>query len=416
MPAEFTQPEDLGLWRFGIISPLLHRSEDAPSLRAQIQELAQSVFYTPSGRERRLCPDTFRDWLYRYRTCGIDGLRNKPRKDRGGTSVPPELGQALVAVRKSQPEWTVKRLLSSLREQGQWDGHKPSRSALYRYTAAHALSRAAAQPPQPVRSFEYPYFGDLWSADFLHGPMVRQGTYAHKTYLHAIIDDATRYVVAARFHLAEDIRSMLDDLMLAIRRFGVPKRFYTDNGSAFRSRHLCLVAARLSISLPHTPAYRPQGRGKIERFFRSVREGFLTGRDRTTLEKLNTDLSAWITRYHQSPHRTLGMSPLERKLSDAGPTLRQIAATQNINDIFRMVQIRRIGADGCVRMFGKRFEIPDALPGGTVPIYYLPWEQDYILAGVDKLFVRPLDTVKNALRFDKPHRGNNHPNPKENHQ
>jgi hypothetical protein len=67
-------------------------------------------------------------------------------------------------------------------------------------------------------------------------------------------------------------------------------------------------------------------------------------------------------------------------------------------------------------MFGKRFEIPDALPGGTVPIYYLPWEQDYILAGVDKLFVRPLDTVKNALRFDKPHRGNNHPNPKENHQ
>lgn len=413
MPQEVAQPEDLGLWRFGIISPLLHRSEDAPSLRAQIEALAQQTFYTPDGREKRFCVDTFRTWFGRYRTCGIDGLRNKPRKDQGGSSVPPALGEALAGLRKSHPQWTVKRLLSSLREQGQWDGHKPSRSALYRYTAAHALNRVAAQPSQPVRSFEYPYFGDLWSADFLYGPMVRQGTYAHRSYLHAIIDDATRYVVAARFHLAQDIRSMLDDLMLAIRRFGVPKRFYTDNGSAFRSRHLCLVAARLSISLPHTPAYRPQGRGKIERFFRSVREGFLTGRDRTTLSKLNADLTAWIVHYHQSPHRILGMSPLERKLTDKGPALRQIAPTQNINDIFRMEQLKRVGSDGCVRMFGKRFEIPDALPKSQVMIYYLPWEQDYILAGVDKLFVRPLDTVKNALRFDKPRRGNTHPNPKE---
>ena len=416
MPAEFTQPEDLGLWRFGIISPLLHRGEDAPPLRAQIEQLARNAFFTPLGTERHLCAGTIRDWLWRYRSCGIDGLRNKPRKDRGGTSVPATLGQALADARKGQPAWTVMRLLSALREQGRWDGRKPSRSALYRYAAAHALNRSAAQPPQPVRSFEYPYFGDLWSADFLHGPMVRQGACAHRTYLHAIIDDATRYVVAARFHLAEDIRSMLDDLMLAIRRFGVPKRFYTDNGSAFRSRHLRLVAARLSISLPHTPAYRPQGRGKIERFFRSAREGFLTGRDRTRLSKLNADLTAWIVHYHQSPHRILGMSPLERKLTDKGPALRQIAPTQNINDIFRMEQLKRVGSDGCVRMFGKRFEIPDALPKSQVMIYYLPWEQDYILAGVDKLFVRPLDTVKNALRFDKPRRGNTHPNPKEKDQ
>jgi transposase InsO family protein len=415
MPTGISQPDDLGLWRFGIISPLLHRAEDAPSLRAQMKALAQQTFYTPQGRAKRFCVDTMRDWLCRYRTRGIDGLRNKPRKDLGVTSVPQELCQALADLRKSQPDWTVKRLLRTLGERGQWNGRKPGKSALYRYAAAHALKRAAAQSPQPVRSFEYPCFGDLWSADFLHGPMVRQGTFAHKSYLHAIIDDATRYVVIARFHLAEDTRSLLDDLMLAIRRFGIPKRFYTDNGSAFRSRHLGMVAARLSISLPHTPAYRPQGRGKIERFFRSVREGFLTGRDRTTMDKLNADLSAWIVHYHQSPHHSLGMSPLCRKLTDKGPALRQIAPTQNINDIFRMEQLKRVGPDGCVRMFGKRFEIPDALPGSVLPVYYLPWEQDYILAGIDKLLVRPLDTVKNALRFDRPRRGT-HPKSKENDQ
>lgn len=406
MPAEFKQPDDYGLWRFGIINPLLHRTGDAPPLRAQIKELAQKVFYTLDGREKRLCPDTIRDWLCRYRTCGIDGLRNKPRKNRGASSVPPALGQAFADLRTKQPQWTVKRLLHGMHAQGLWDGRKPSRSSLYRYAIAHALNRTAVQPLQPVRSFEFPFFGDLWSADFLHGPKVRRGTYACKAYLHAIIDDATRYIVAARFHLAEDTRSLLDDLMLAIRRFGIPKRFYTDNGAAFRSRHLRMVAAKLGVSLPHTPPYTPRGRGKIERFFRSVREGFLIGRDRTSLDKLNTDLAAWINQYHHSPHRTLGMSPLDRKLTDTGSELKQIAPTQNINDLFRMEQIKRIGSDGCVRMFNKRFEIPDALPGSHVTVYYLPWSQDYILAGPDKIFVKPLDTVNNALRFDKPRRGN----------
>lgn len=406
MATEFRQPDDHALWRFGIISPLLHRGEHAPTLGVEIKELARRPFYTPQGREKRICPDTIRDWLWRYRTQGIDGLRSKPRKDRGATSVPESLQTALTDLRKQQPLWTVKRMLHTMRQRGLWDGRTPSRSAMYRFTAAHNLTRKATQPAQPVRSFQFPFFGDLWSADFLHGPKVRRGTTAHKTYLHAIIDDATRYVVAARFHLAEDTRSLLDDLMLAIRRFGIPKRLYTDNGAAFRSRHLRMVAARLAISLPHTPPYTPRGRGKIERFFRSLRDSMLTGRERTSLDKLNADLTKWINEYHHRRHRILGMSPLDRKLTHTGPQLKQIAPTQNINDIFRMDQTKRVGSDGCVRMFKKRFEIPDAIPGECVTIHYLPWEQDYILAGADKLYLKPLDSVKNALRYDTPRRGN----------
>jgi transposase InsO family protein len=416
MAKEFSQPDDRGLWRFGIISPLLHCAEDEPPASAQINDLSQRTFYTPDGIEKRICPGTIRDWLGRYRTAGIDGLRNKQRKNRGVTLVPAVLQQALVDLRNSQPQWTVKRLLRTLREQGHWNGHKPGRSALYRFTAANGLNRTTTAAPLSIRSFEFPFFGDLWSADFLHGPMVRRGTFADKTYLNAIIDDATRYVVAARFHRAEDTRSLLDDLMLAIRRFGVPKRLYTDNGAAFRSHHLRMVAARLSISLPHTPPYTPRGRGKIERFFRSVRDGFLTGRERTSLDKLNADFAAWVNQYHHTTHRILGKSPLERKLEDTGEPLKQIAPTQNINDIFRMEQLKRVGSDGCIRMFNKRFEIPDEVPGTLIPVYYLPWDQDYILAGIDKIFIKPVDTVKNALRFDKPRRGKPQPTNQENNK
>lgn len=408
MSKEFSQPGDYGLWRFGIISPLLHQTDDGPPLHAQIEQLSQRVFYTPDGRQKQIRPATIRTWLCRYRNHGIDGLRNKPRKDHGTTSVAESLGKAMTDLRKKHPCLTVKRMLVLLRQQGAWDGRKPSRSAMYRFTAAQALGRSSMLPSEPVRPFEYPYFGDLWSADFLHGPKVRcNGNTARKAYLHVIIDDATRYVVAARFHLSEDTRCLLDDLMLSIRRFGIPKRLYTDNGAAFRSHHLRMVAAKLGIALPHTPPYKPRGRGKIERLFRTVRESFLAGRNKTSLDKLNADLSVWINTYHHSPHSTLGMSPLDRKLTDKGTPLTQIAPTQNINDIFRMEQLKRVGSDGCVRMFKKRFEVPDAIPGSTVVVYYLPWSRDYLLVGADKIFVKPLDTIKNAMRFDKPHRGRN---------
>ena len=406
MQNDLKQPDDLGLWRFSIISPLLHHHDGSVPLYVLIKNLSQKTFITPQGKEKQFSADTIRDWHQNYCKHGLGGLRNKSRKDNGSTSVPDILEKALVDLRKKQPKWTIKRLLHDLYRQELWNGCKPSRSSLYRFCAAQGLRRTDTKPPEQVRTFEYPCFGDLWTADFLHGPVVRCGQKAYKTYLDAIIDDATRYVVSAKFHLAEDTRSLLGDLMLAIQRFGIPKRLYTDNGAAFRSNHLRMVAAKLGVSLPHTPPYKPQGRGKIERFFRTVRDGFLTGRDRTSLEKLNTDFSIWLNGYHHSMHSSLGMSPLDRKLSDAGSDLKQIPPTQNINDIFRMEQIKKVSSDGCVRFFNKRFEIPDAIPGEMVTIYYLPWEQDYILSGPDKLFTKPVDTVKNALRFDKPRRGN----------
>ena len=405
MPAAFVQPDDRSLWRFGVISPLLHQSPQGTTLSARIDQLAGQQFFAPDGTQKRLCADTIRHWLMRYRTCGVDGLRTRPRKDQGTTTVSDQLQQALTDLRKEQPCWTIKRMLNSLRLQGMWNGRTPGKSALYRFATAHGLKRAAVAPPSPVRSFEFPFFGDLWSADFLHGPKVRRGTRFQKSYLHAIIDDATRYVVAARFHLAEDTRAMLSDLMLAVRRFGVPKRLYTDNGAAFRSRHLRMAAAKLGVSLPHTPPYTPRGRGKIERFFRSLRDGLLAGRPITSLEALNADLAAWITAYHSTLHHALGMSPLERKLCDTGPALNQIAPACDIDDLFRMEQTKRIGSDGCIRLFRKRFEVPDAIPGTMVTVSYLPWSLDTVLVGPQRVPAKPLDMIHNALRFDKPRRG-----------
>jgi transposase InsO family protein len=400
-----SQPDDLALWRYGIISPLLHHCDNDPPLYAMIKELAQRTYYTPDGKQKRLSDDTIRSYLDRYNDGGVTALGNKLRNDKGSTSVPQQLQTILIDLRNNYPHLTFIRLLRMLIQEGQWDGAKPSRSSLYRFAVAHALIRTAVEVPTSVRSFEFPFFGDLWSADFLHGPKVRHGVHLYKAYLLAIIDDATRYIVVARFHLSEDTHCLLDDFMLAIRRFGVPKRLYTDNGAAFRSKHLQTVAAKLRVSLPHTPPYTPRGRGKIERFFRTLREGFLDGIGTTTLEQLNRALNQWIQKYNSTVHSMLGMSPLDRKLTDKGPALAQIAPTQNIDEIFFMEKRCKIASDGCVRLFKKRFEIKDAVVGTEIIVYYLPWNQDCIFIGPQREAIKPLDAIHNALRFDKPHRG-----------
>ncbi len=94
-------PVDMALWRYGIISPLLHRHEDSPPLYRELCTLAGQPYYTPEGQAKRLSADTLRLWLWRYNNLGLPGLSNKVRKDRGGSKVPEALHDALVLLRKA---------------------------------------------------------------------------------------------------------------------------------------------------------------------------------------------------------------------------------------------------------------------------------------------------------------------------
>ena len=397
------QPEDIAIWRFGVISPLLHRDPEGFPLYLELKRLAQRAFTTPDGRQLYLSADTLRHWLYLFRKGGLKGLYLKVRRDKDMTSLSVKLQDDIKKMRDKHPAWTVKRIMQNLEKGGFWDGRNPSLTSIYRFTRSHKLNRNPVKPKEPSRSFEYENFGDLWVADFLHGPKVWVGRLEKKAYLHAIIDDATRYIVQAKFHLAEDTRATISDLMQAVTRFGIPIKFYTDNGSAFRSHHLAHVAARLSISLPHTPAYRPQGRGKIERIFRTIRDGLLTGRARTSLEKLNRDLDEWISAYHNRTHSSLNMSPLNKKLKAADST-RVLAAVKNMDALFRMETRKTISSNGCIRLGGNLYDVPQALPGQKILVAYLPWNLSIVYVGEDMTPIKLLDKNKNANRFNNPNK------------
>jgi transposase InsO family protein len=395
---------DVALWRFGVISPLLHHSNDGVSLHHELEKLSERIFLTPKGEPKQYSANTFRDWLYLYRKYGIDGLMGKERNDKGSTAIPKPLQEKFVALRKKYPSRTTKRLLRELEKMKVWDGISPSSNSFYRFAARNNLQRNPTSPPDSVSPFEFEEFGDMWMADFMHGPKLVKGTKHIKTYLHAILDDATRYIVQARFHLAENIEALISDLMMAVRRFGVPLRFYTDNGAAFRSIHLKQVAARLGIHLPHTPAYKPRGRGKEERFFRTVRDQYTSGLRPKTLEELNAGFQEWLSEYHGTVHSSLAVSPLNQRLIKNNG-LKQLSDIQNVDALFRMETEKKIYSNGCIRLKNKQYEIKGGLPGQKIQVYYVPWDMSVIYFGDEHIAAMPVNKQQNAKRFQGPKRG-----------
>ena len=399
-------PPNIPIWRYGIISSLLHKDADGQTLAERLAQASKQNWIHPSGRIVHLSADTLRHWIYRYRRESVAGLSDRVRSDRGTTGIPLQVQEELRKLRALNPQFTTGRLVRILSEAGALKGAGCSQSAIYRFAKSQGLRRVpvGAQAVKEARAFGYAEFGNMWTADFLHGPKVRVGRMMHKTYLLAIIDDASRFVVSAKFFWAEGTESLLDGLSMAVRRFGVPQKFYTDNGSAFRSDHLKLVAARLGMHLPHTPAYRPQGRGKIERFFRTVRDQWLPT-EAGSIETLNKALGDWLEGYHNRIHGSLGESPLRRRLS-IGQAVKEISAVTNIERMFYLQADKKVARNGTVSLLKKTFEIKNSLPGSFVTVFYLPWNLSEIYVGPAMVPAKPVDLGQNAGRHqNNPVRG-----------
>jgi len=141
-----------------------------------------------------------------------------------------------------------------------------------------------------------------------------------------------------------------------------------DNGSAFRSKNLERTAAELGIALSHSRPYKPQGRGKIERFFRTVRTEFLSTFNGNSLDDLNETMGRWLSSvYHQRRHSATGETPLRRYTARL-ECLR--TAPENLSDYFRIMVRRRVNKDRSVIVDRRLYEAPVTLVGKRVEILF----------------------------------------------
>jgi transposase InsO family protein len=280
-----------------------------------------------------------------------------------------ETGALIVRLRTEMPRCSLPTLISELTKRSLLPpGLVLGASTLYRFLKREGLLKVASTPPVDRRKFEAELPNDLWQSDAMHGPMVLVGDKRRKTYLFAFIDDMSRLVPHAAFYLNENLDAYLAALRCALLKRGLPRKLYVDNGPAFRSKLLHEIAASLGIALVHSKPYKPQGRGKVERFFQTVRGQFLQTFQASTLEALNEQLDRWITTdYHQRPHGATDEPPLKR-FADHMECIRP--APRRLEDYFRKRARRRVANDRTVSLHGKLYEAPVPLIGKHVILLY----------------------------------------------
>ena len=374
-------PEDVGLFRYGIISDFINLPPGSRGLYAQITKKAEQNYIIPGSRRTRVAEETIRSWLKKYRAGGFDALLPKERKDKGkARRLPLEIADVLLAVKEDNLELTVPLVIKKARESGKIPGDvRLPESTIYKLLARNGLAKKESSPDKDHRRFSYQYAGDLWMSDVMHGPAIKNASgKKRKTYLIAFIDDATRVIPYAAFAHSENTASFMEVFRQAILRRGIPQRLFVDNGSAFRSHHLSLVCAKLGITLIHARAYHAAAKGKIERWFRTIRLQFLpmlTKKDMQNLESINRALWLYIEiEYHRTRHRILRETPLDC-WANVGQRVRYPEPGVDLEDLFLFESKRKVQKDRTVSLNGMIYEIDAALVGETVTLRYNPAEQ-----------------------------------------
>jgi putative transposase len=392
----------IALFRFGIISPLVSRKGmSRGEQEARIRVIVATQWELPGSTRSFIARSTVLRWLAIYQRSGerLESLEPQPRKDRNASrALDQESQAALIALRKENLGISLPVFVKIARCRGIIDPNRvPSKDSLYRLFKREGLEKDT-RLPEDRRRFETELSNDLWQSDCMHGPHIEHGGKLKKAYLFAVIDDHSRLIPNARFYLAESLDCYRDCLIGAFEKRGLPRRLYVDNGSAFRSNALKYACARLGVALLHSKPYVPQGRGKIERFFLTVRKQFIPLLPHElTLEKLNEVFAKWIDEdYHARVHSSTSQTPLERYLSQVH-LLR--AAPKDLRDYFRIPVRRKVEKDRTVTLEGRLYEAPVGLMGQTVTLLYHPndptrveiWKDD-ASAG----FLVPLDQAINS--------------------
>ena len=390
----------IAVFRFGVIADLVGRKLNRGEKEFILREKSSSRWEIPFSPRSHISRSTILSWVRAYERGGrrIESLYPDERKDKGRYRVMDEESiAALVNLKKGRMGVSLPVILKEARAKGILPlRYMVSYATIYRIFKQHGLSDADHVYPDR-RRFESELPNDMWQSDALHGPKVLHEGKMKKTYLFAFIDDMSRLIPHGEFYLNERIDAYIDALTKALLKRGLPRKLYVDNGPAFSTQVLSHAMASLGIALVHSKPYQPEGRGKVERFFRSVRMQFLsTISDGLSLEELNKRLKSWIDEYHLREHGSTGEAPLSR-YADHLHCIRE--APNDLTDHFRKRVTRKVDKDRTVSLDGRLYEAPVPLIGRTVTLLYHesdPSRVELLVNGTSYGMLIPLDVHINA--------------------
>jgi putative transposase len=378
--------QQVALFRYQLICPALDPGLSTKARGRIVRAIAARGHAGPFGGQHRYSRDSLDRWIRRYRAGGFDALMPSIRQP--GSRIDSGVLELAVALKRENPQRTAAQVARILRASS---GYSPSESTLLRLFHRRELMGPAAGSAVVFGRFEADAPNQRWVGDALHGPRIG----GRKTYLFAFLDDHARLAVGYRFGFAEDTVRLAAAFEPALAARGVPASCYVDNGAAYVDAWLLRACGKLGIRLVHSTPHRPQGRGKIERFFRTVRDQFLVEVSDTSaadlaasgqspaaaLLELNGLFTAWVESvYHHQVHSETGQTPLARwndgwQTAGHGPVM---PAADALTEAFLWSQLRTVTKTATVSLHGNTYQVEAALAGRKVELVFSPFNLEKI--------------------------------------
>ena len=297
-----------------------------------------------------------------------------------------EVQQVIINKKTVNFRKTATSIYNELIEEGYITRNEASLTSIIRFVGK-IKSNLNISNGEDMRAFEMEHANDLWQIDTSHGPFIKIDGKTCKTYLIAVIDDASRLIVGYGFYLADNAENVQITLKEAMMRYGIPKRIYADNGSPYKNLQLSMICARLGITLIHAKIYHGNQKGKIERTFKSIKEGWMYNinyDDFDSAAALNRSLSIFISNKNNTVHSVTKKKPVDRYLEDKDHITRK--SKRILDEAFLHSCERKVGNDALVRLNGESFETSQEYIGKRVELRYEPDMSHVYIFEKNKLF------------------------------
>ncbi len=349
------------------------------SIQSRIKQVAQRTFTDErTGCDYQFTWRTISTWLYRFKQHGITTLDNKTRTDKNCyrkiqlNELAEAINEIIPALSKNKtgiiPKITLYR---QLLEKNYFQRSQLSQTNFYRIVRDNDLLNAE-QTQKLRRSFSMQFANELWQADTMYGPSIKQpdGRW-RKTFLIAFIDDASRVITHGEFFYRDNTDNMIDAFRTALFKRGKPERLYFDNGSNYTSKEILQACVRLDIHLSHAPIRDGAAKGKIERFFRGFRDRFLVQHiTYQSLEELNDKTQHWIENDYNSKHHTgIQMVPVDRFNLDHS-RIQFLTDDQYSEEVFFVEETRKVSKTNIFSINTKKYECPVDLREKKIHVRY----------------------------------------------
>ena len=374
--ARLERAREAGLFRYSLVRELTEAGLSRSERGWRARELAGRVHEGPGGRQVTVSYATLTRWRRAYEDGGFDALVPSPRQPAPRT--PEEVLALAEALKREKPGRTAAQVRRILRVTSGWAPSDRTLQRLFERLELNGPPPGEQEEQRALGRFECGRPNEMWTGDTLHGPVIG----GRKSYLFAFIDDHSRAVMGARWAHHDDVVRMAAAFRPALQARGVPQAVYLDNGSAFVDAWLLRGCAVLGIRLIHSRPGKPEGRGKIERFFRTVRDQFLVEISEDAppggLAEMNRLFRAWIeTAYHQAVHSETGQTPAAR-WGKATPEERAVPEPGLLREAFLWSERRKADKTALVSLHGNTYQVDAWLAGRAVELLFDPFDLDRV--------------------------------------